>query len=136
MVLHYLENFLYLFINKMPPIYMLKLDKSPLPCKTQLSFYAQGMSAQCITFTNVTHWSILRMILIGGKPVYFNLTRHFIAFQRLIKLYAQFLRSVRSLRVLRKREETGEGPRWRAPLKGELYAKALEPPIGALYDSE
>ena len=131
----YLESFLYLFINKMPPIYMLKLDKSPLPCKTQLSFYAQGMSAQCIAFTNVTHWSILRMILIGGKPIYFNLTRHFIAFQRLIKLYAQFLRSVRSLRVLRLREETGRGPRWRMPLKGELYAEARTPPIGALYDS-
>lgn len=112
---------------------MLKLNKAPLALAPQLSFYAQGMSAQCIAFTNVTHWSILRIVLIGGKPVYFNLTRHFIAFQRLIKLYAQFLRSARSLRVLRLRELTGKGPRWRAPPIGALYALARAPPTGALY---
>ena len=98
---------------------MLKLNRSSSLETPQLSFYAQGMSAQCIAFTNVTHWSILRIILINGKPTYYNLTRHFIAFQRLMKGYAQFLRSLRSLRVLRLREETGKGSR--RPPTGDLY---------------
>ena len=106
----------------MPPIYMLKLNRSYSIERPQISYYAQGLSAQCIHLENVIHWSILKIILVCGKPVYFNLTRHFLAFQRLIKLYAQFLRSARSLRVLRYREETGKVLRWRAPPIGALYA--------------
>jgi hypothetical protein len=116
----YLENFLYHFISKMPPFYMLKLNRSTL-LNPQLSFYAQGMNAQCISFSNITHWSINRIILIGGKPVSFNLNRHFIALQRLMKLYCRFFLSLRSLRVLRLREETGKMPRWRMPPIGALY---------------
>jgi len=127
----YLENFLYLFTNKMSPIYMLKLNKSSDIERPQISFYAQGMNAQCISFSNITHWSILRVLIVRGKPVSFCLNKHFIALQRLMKLYSRFLFSLRSLRVLRLREETGKMPRWRAPLKGALYAEA--PPIGAVY---
>lgn len=106
----------------MAPIYMLKLNKSSDLERPQISFYAQGMNAQCIAFSNVTHWSVNRIILIGGKPVSFCLNKHFIALQRLMKLYCRFLFSLRSLRVLFRREETGKMPRWRAPLKGALYA--------------
>ena len=110
---------------------MLKLNKSSNPDKPQLSFYSQGMNAQCISFSNITHWSILKIILIKGKPVHFCLNRHFLALQRLMKFYCRFLLSLRTLRVLRRREETGKMPRWRAPPIGALYAEA--PPVGALY---
>ena len=129
----YLENYLYLFTNRMAPIYMLKLNKSSDIQMPMLSFYAQGMNAQCIAFSNVTHWSIMRIVVIRGKPISFCLNKHFIALQRLMKLYSRFLFSLRSLRVLRLREETGKMPRWRAPLKGALYALAQAPPIGVLY---
>jgi hypothetical protein len=133
MDLLYLENFLYLFINKMSPIYMLKLNKSSDLERPQLSFYSQGINAQCISFSNITHWSIMKVLVIRGKPVSFCLNKHFIALQRLMKLYSRFLFSLRSLRVLRLREETGKMPRWRAPPVGALYALAQAPPIGVLY---
>ena len=112
---------------------MLKLNKSSIPDKPQLSFYSQGINAQCISFSNITHWSIIKLIIIGGRPVYFSLNRHFIALQRLMKFYACYLRSLRSLRVLRLRELGGKMPRWRAPPRGALYALALAPPTGELY---
>ena len=121
MVQRYLESFLYHFTNRMPPIYMLKLNKSSNPDKPQLSFYAQGMNAQCISFSNITHWSIIKLIIIGGRPVYFSLNRHFIALQRLMKKYAGYLLSLRSLRVLRLRELGGKLPSWRCPPIGTLY---------------
>ena len=105
----------------MPPIYMLKLNRSSDLDKPQLSFYAQGMSAQCISFSNITHWSVVKIIIISGKPASFCLNRHFIALQRLMKLYAAYLRSLRSLRVLRLREVGGKMPRWRMPPTGALY---------------
>ena len=98
---------------------MLKLNRPSSLEKPQISYYAQGISAQCIHLENVTHWSIVRIIFISGKPDYYNLTRHFLAFQRRMKGYAQFLRSVRSLRVLRLREVYGKMP--------------LHPPTGTLY---
>jgi hypothetical protein len=100
---------------------MLKLNKSSIPDKPQLSFYAQGMNAQCISFSNITHWSIMKIILIGGRPIYFSLNRHFKALQRLMKIYAGYLRSLRSLRVLRLRELGTRPPRWKCPPTGELY---------------
>lgn len=105
----------------MAPIYMLKLNKSSDLKKPQLSFYAQGMNAQCISFSNITHWSILKVIIIKGKAISFCLNRHFIALQRLMKVYCRFLFSLRSLRVLRLREETGKMPRWKCPPIGTLY---------------
>ena len=105
----------------MAPIYMLKLNRSSLPQKPQLSFYAQGMNAQCISFANTTHWSILKIIFICGSPVSFSLNRHFIALQRLMKKYAGYLLSLRSLRVLRLRELGGKLPSWRCPPIGTLY---------------
>ena len=121
MVQPYLENYHYLFINKMAPIYMLKLNKSSNIQMPQLSFYAQGINAQCIAFSNVTHWAIMRVLVIRGKPISFCLNKHFIALQRLMKLYCRFLFSLRSLRVLFKREETGKMPRWKCPPIGALY---------------
>lgn len=106
----------------MAPIYMLKLNKSSNLERPQLSYYAQGMSAQCIHLENVTHWSINKVIVLKGISVSFCLNRHFIAAQRLMKLYSRFLFSLRSLRVLRRREESGKMPRWRAPPIGALYA--------------
>jgi len=121
MVQLYAENFLYPFINKMAPIYILKINRSSLIERPQISYYTQGISAQCISFSNITHWSIVKLILIGSSPVSICLNRHFIALQRLMKLYCRFLYSLRSLRVLRLREETGRLPRWRMPPTGTLY---------------
>jgi hypothetical protein len=122
-----------IFISRMAPIYMLKLNKSSIPNRPQLSYYAQGMDAQCISFSNITHWSIIKVVIISGKAVSFSLNRHFIALQRLMKLYSRFLLSLRSLRVLRLRELGGKIPRWRAPPRGALHALALAPPTGGLY---
>jgi hypothetical protein len=122
MVQPYLENFLYHFINRMPPFYILTLNRSSLASSPQVSHYAQGISAQCISFSNITHWSINKVILIGGKPVYFSLNRSFIEFQHRMKHYSRFLLSLRTLRVLRKREETGKTPRWRPPPTGATGA--------------
>jgi len=133
MVPPYLENYPYLFTNKMPPIYLLKLNRSSDILRPQMSYYAQGMSAQCIRLENVTHWSINKILVIKGKIIHICLNRHFIALQRLMKLYAHYFKSLRSLRVLRRREETGKMARWRAPFKGALYAEAQAPFKGALY---
>ena len=105
----------------MAPIYMLKLNRSSLVNSPQLSYYAQGISAQCISFSNIIHWSVNKVIFLNGHAVSFCLNRHFIALQRLMKLYARFLLSLRSLRVLRLRELTGKMPRWRMPPTGTLY---------------
>ena len=110
-----------IFISRMAPIYMLKLNKSSIPNRPQLSYYAQGMDAQCISFSNITHWSIIKVVIISGKAVSFSLNRHFIALQRLMKLYSRFLLSLRSLRVLRLRELGGKMPRWNCPPTGGLY---------------
>jgi len=123
----------------MRPVYMLKLNRSS--DSPHISYYAQGISAQCISLSNITHWSIEKIFFLRGKPVSFSLNRHFIAAQRLIKSYCQFFRRIRSLRVLRERELTGKIPLWRAPLKGALYTEAPlkgalykeAPPIGTVY---
>lgn len=103
----------------MPPMYMLKLNRSL--SSPQISYYAQGISAQCIHLQNVVHWSINKVVILKGVPVLFCLNKHFIALQRLMKAYSRFLFSLRSLRVLREREETGKMPRWRTPPIGTLY---------------
>lgn len=104
----------------MPPIYMLKLNRSSLVSSPQLSFYAQGMSAQCIHLQNVTHWSIEKVIILKGIPVSFNLNKHFIALQRLMKMYCRFLFHRRSPRSILIRQTTGKLPQWRGPT-GSLY---------------
>jgi len=105
----------------MPPFYMLKLNRSLDLLRPQLSYYAQGISAQCIHLENVVHWSINKVIILKGIPVSFCLNKHFIALQRLMKAYSRFLFSLRSLRVLRERELYGKMPRWRMPPVGTLY---------------
>lgn len=87
-----------------------------------MSFYAQGISAQCIHLQNVIHWSIEKITIVNGMPCPTSLSKHFLAFQRLVKHYSRFLLSLRSLRVLRRIELTGRVPVWRRPPTGALYS--------------
>jgi len=109
----------------MAPIYLLKINRSSDIRKPQVSFYAQGISAQCIHLQNVIHWSIEKITLVNGMPCPTSLTKHFLAFQRLVKHYSRFLLSLRSLRVLRRIELTGRVPVWRRPPTGALYSIGL-----------
>jgi len=106
----------------MTQIYLLKINRSSDIRKPQVSFYTQGISAQCIHLENVIHWSIEKITLVNGKPFPTSLSKHFLAFQRLVKHYSRFLLSLRSLRVLRRLEETGRLPVWRPPPTGALYS--------------
>jgi len=91
----------------MSPVYLLKLNRSADPKKRQESYYAQGMSAQCISLENVIHWSILKIEFPLGSPEVKILNRPFMIFQRKCKAYFRLLRRVRSLRNLRRREVLG-----------------------------
>ena len=106
----------------MTPIYVLKINRSPDIRRPQVSFYTQGISAQCIHLQNVIHWSIEKITIVNGKPCPTSLSKYFLAFQRLVKHYSRFLLSLRSLRVLRRLEETGRLPVWRPPPRGALYS--------------
>jgi len=85
-------------------MYLLKLNRSIEPLKPQESYYAQGMSAQCISLENVIHWSILKIEFPLGKPEIKSLNRPFLAFQRKVRDYFRLLRRVRSIRNLLRRE--------------------------------
>lgn len=119
---HYYANYLYPFINKMAPIYILKLDRSPDILSPQISMYVRGMDVQCISFKNVIRWTICRTVFPKGDAVSISLNRHFIAAQRIIKSYCKFLIKVKSLKFLREREETGKSLIWRKPRLVTLYA--------------
>lgn len=99
----------------MSPIYILKLNRSSDLSRPQLSYYAQGISAQCIHLENVTHWSIEKIVIMKGIPISFSLNTQFIKVQRLMKAYSRFLRSLRSVKVLLNRERTGLFPKWKVP---------------------
>ena len=83
---------------------MLKLNRSMDPLKPQESYYAQGMSAQCISLENVIHWSILKIEFPFGNPVTKSLNRPFLTFQRKVRTYFRLLRRVRNIRNLLRRE--------------------------------
>lgn len=83
---------------------MLKLNRSNNPLKPQESYYAQGMSAQCISLENVIHWSILKIEFPSGNPVIKSLNWPFLVFQRKCKVYFRLLRRVRNIRNLLARE--------------------------------
>jgi len=83
---------------------MLKLNRSIDPLKPRESYYAQGMSAQCISLENVIHWSILKIEFPFGNPLIKSLNRPFMAFQRKCKIYFRLLRRVRNIRNLLRRE--------------------------------
>ena len=83
---------------------MLKLNRSADPKRPRESYYAQGMSAQCISLENVIHWSILKIEFPFGSPEVKILNRPFILFQRKCRAYFRLLRRVRSLRFLLRRE--------------------------------
>lgn len=102
----------------MPSLYILKINRSKDILKPKVSYYSQGISAQCIILKDITHWSISRIIFIKGLPVSISLNHHFIAAQRLMKVYSHYLRS---LRVLFKRELSGVLPRWTPPDLTLLY---------------
>ena len=83
---------------------MLKLNKSSDPLKPQESYYAQGMSAQCISLENVIHWTILKIEFPLGSPETKSLNLGFIRFQRKVRYYLRLLRRVRNIRNLLRRE--------------------------------
>ena len=88
----------------MPPVYTPLLNRSADPQKPEESYYAQGMSAQCISLENVIHWSILKIEFCHGIPQIKSLNREFLHFQRKCRAYFLFLRRVRSIRNLLRRE--------------------------------
>ena len=83
---------------------MLKLNKSSDPLKPQESYYAQGMSAQCISLENVIHWTILKIEFPFGNPEEKSLNLGFLHFQRKVSDYLRLLRRVRNIRNLLRRE--------------------------------
>jgi hypothetical protein len=88
----------------MPPLYMLKLNRSSDPRRPQESYYAQGMSAQCISLENVIHWTIVKIEFPLGSPQTRSLNRGFLCFQRKVRDYLRLLRRVRNIRNLFRRE--------------------------------
>ena len=86
---------------------MLKLNRSADPLKPQESYYAQGMSAQCISLENVIHWTILKINFPLGHPEIKSLNRAFLGFQRKCRTYFRLLRRVRNIRNLFVRELLG-----------------------------
>ena len=83
---------------------MLKLNKSSNPLKSQESYYAQGMSAQCISLENVIHWTIVKIEFPLGSPKTTSLNLGFLRFQRKVRDYLRLLRRVRNIRHLLRRE--------------------------------
>jgi hypothetical protein len=83
---------------------MIKLNRSADPLRPQLSYYAQGMSVQCIPLENVIHWTILRVDFFQGRAKEISLNKPFLAFQRKVRAYFRLLRRVRNLRFLLNRE--------------------------------
>lgn len=83
---------------------MLKLNRSSDPEKPQESYYAQGMSAQCISLENVIHWTIVKIEFRRGIPQMKSLNRGFLRFQQKCRAYFRLLRRVRSIRNLLRRE--------------------------------
>ena len=112
----------------MPPLYMLKINRSSNPLKPQESYYARGMSAQCISLKNVIHWTILKIEFPSGNPETKSLNKPFLRFQRKIKAYFCLLRRVRSLKFLLDRETLG--PVGDLPM-GSLPTGSL-PPTGGV----
>ena len=100
----------------MSPLYMLKLNKSSDRSKPQISYYGQGISAQCISLKNVIHWTICRIEFPHGTPESKSLNRPFLAFQRKIRQYLGLLRKLRNIRLLLGRELSGNKIRLRASL--------------------
>lgn len=86
---------------------MLKLNRSADPLKPQISYYGQGMSAQCISLQNVIHWTILKIEFPLGHPQTMSLNKPFLAFQRKCRAYFRLLRRVRNIRNLLARELLG-----------------------------
>ena len=83
---------------------MLKLNRSSDPLRPQESYYAKGMSAQCISLENVIHWTILKIEFPSGKPDIRSLNKPFLRFQRKCRIYFWLLRRVRNIRNLLRRE--------------------------------
>jgi len=83
---------------------MLKLSRSNEFLSLQISYYARGMSAQCISLENVIHWTILKVEFPSGIPHFKSLNLPFIRFQQRCRSYFQLLRRVRNTRFLLNRE--------------------------------
>lgn len=88
----------------MAPIYMLRINRSKDLLNPQISYYAQGMNFEHISLVNITRWTICKMTFPGGSLVIKSLNLVFIRFQQRIRHYFRFLRRVRSIRFLLRRE--------------------------------
>ena len=88
----------------MPPIYMLKINRSKDLLNPQISYYAQGMNFNTIPFDTVIRWMLCKMTFPGGNLCIKSLNLPFIRFQRRVKNYLRLLRRVRSIRFLLRRE--------------------------------
>lgn len=101
-------------------IYVLEINRSSNPRRPMMSFYAKGVNPLLINLKDIVAWSIRRYTFVGLSKSK-KIERHFIAFQRLWKLYNIFLNTVRSMRYIRLREMTGARIRFKMPSLEELY---------------
>jgi len=108
----------------MPKIFILQINRSSDPAKPTIGIYAQGISAVNIPLQQTLAWEIYELKFVGGKPIKRSLSDHFIAYQRLWRHYALFLRRVRSTRYLLDRE---------VGFFKRLRLKWFPPPIVSLY---
>lgn len=99
----------------MPPMYMLRINRSNDFLNPQISYYGKGMDFNQVPLNIIVEWTICKMTFPGGNPKIKSLNLPFIRFQQRIRNYFRVLRRVRSIRFLLCRE-----------------LGLVEPPIGAL----
>ena len=99
----------------MPPMYMLRINRSNDFLNPQISYYGNGMDFNQVPLHTITEWTLCKMIFPEGKPEIKSLNLPFIRFQQRIRNYFLVLRRVRSIRFLLRRE-----------------LGLVEPPMGAL----
>lgn len=88
----------------MPPIYMLRINRSKDLLNPQISYYAQGMNFEHVSLMNVERWTICKMTFPRGGLLTKSLNLVFIRFQQKIRDYFRLLRRVRNIRFLLNRE--------------------------------
>ena len=88
----------------MAPVYMLKVNRSKDLLNPQITYYAQGMNIEHIPLNHIERWTICKMTFPRGSLVIKSLNLVFIRFQQRLRDYLRFLRRVRSIRFLLRRE--------------------------------
>jgi hypothetical protein len=97
-------NFLYHFISKMPPVYMLKINNSQNILKPQITYYARGSISENVPLKYIRDWTICKMTFPGGKLENKSLNWPFLKFQQKIRNYLATIRRARSIRAIFRRE--------------------------------